>query len=143
MRIVHVSDCYAPRLGGIETQVRALAIRQAQAGHDVHVITATAAQAGPIAGRSGTERLDGVRVHRLVAHLPLDLPVHPRVVPQVRALLSPGGAAGGAGAVHVHGGVVSPFAYPAAQVASALGLPTVVTIHGIWGPLMSPAAGLA
>ncbi len=138
-----MSDCYAPRLGGIETQVRALAIRQAQAGHDVHVITATAAQAGPIAGHSGTERLDGVRVHRLVARLPFDLPVHPRVVPEVRALLSPGGAAGGADAVHVHGGVVSPFAYPAAQVASALGLPTVVTVHGIWGPLMSPAAGLA
>lgn len=143
MRIVHVSDCYAPRLGGIETQVRALATRQAQAGHDVHVITATAAHTGPLTGRSGTELLEGVRVHRLVAHLPFDLPVHPRVVSQVRGLLAPGGAAGGADAVHVHGGVVSPFAYPGAQVASALGLPTVITIHGIWGPLMSPVAGLA
>lgn len=143
MRIVHVSDCYAPRLGGIETQVRELATRQARAGHDVHVVTATVAHAGPLAGRSGTELLDGVRVHRLVAQLPFDLPVHPRVVPRVRALLAPGGMAGGADAVHVHGGVVSPFAYPAAQVGSALGLPTVVTIHGVWGPVMGPFAALA
>ena len=41
MRIVHISDCYAPRLGGIETQVRALAMRQAEQGHEVHVLTAT------------------------------------------------------------------------------------------------------
>lgn len=143
MRIVHVSDCYAPRLGGIETQVRALAARQAEAGHDVHVITATPAQTDPVAGRSGTELLDGVRVHRLATRMPFDLPVHPRVVSAVRALLRPGAMAGGADAVHVHGGVVSPFAYPAAQVGSALGLPTVVTIHGVWGPLMRPVAALA
>ncbi|HET8971204.1 MAG TPA: glycosyltransferase family 4 protein [Candidatus Nanopelagicales bacterium] len=143
MRIVHVSDCYPPRLGGIETQVRALASRQGAAGHDVHVITATPASTGPTAGRSGTERLDGVTVHRVVAGLPFDLPVHPRVVPEVRALLGPGGLAAGADAVHVHGGVVSPFAYPAAQLAAGLGLPTVATIHGVWGPLMGPVAGLA
>jgi glycosyltransferase involved in cell wall biosynthesis len=39
--------------------------------------------------------------------------------------------------------VVSPFAYPAAQVAATLELPTVATIHGVWGPLMGPVAGLA
>lgn len=143
MRIVHVSDCYPPRLGGIETQVRALATRQARAGHDVHVVTATPSAAGPIAGVSGSETLDGVRVHRVVAGLPFDLPVHPRVDAAVRALLAPDGAAATPDAVHVHGGVVSPFAYPAAQVGSALGLPTVVTIHGVWGPLMTPAARLA
>ena len=134
MRIVHISDCYAPRLGGIETQVRSLATRQAAAGHDVHVVTATPAPDGTADGRQ-----HGVQVHRVVARLPFALPVHPRVVPEMRALLPvlrPD-------AVHVHGGVISPFAYPAAQVAASLGLPTLVTIHGVSGPLMGPLAALA
>ena len=88
MRVVHVSDCYAPRLGGIETQVRALAIRQAAAGHDVHVITATAASVGPIAGHSGTEVLDGVQVHRVVSRAALGLPLHPHVAREIRAALT-------------------------------------------------------
>jgi glycosyltransferase involved in cell wall biosynthesis len=75
--------------------------------------------------------------------MPADLPVHPRVSREVRALLEPGGAAAGADAVHVHGGVVSPFAYPAARVARALGLPTVITFHGVWGGVFGPAARLA
>ena len=139
MRIVHISDCYAPRLGGIETQVRALAVRQAAAGHDVHVITATPGEDV----RDGTEILDGVVVHRTTARMPAELPVHPRVNSVVRQLLEPGGEAGDAGAVHVHGGVVSPFAYPAARVARQLGLPTVATIHGVWGGVFSPMVRFA
>ncbi len=139
MRIVHISDCYAPRLGGIETQVRALAVRQVEAGHDVHVITATPGDQV----RRGTELLEGVTVHRATARMPADLPVHPRVASVVRGLLAPGGAAGRADAVHVHGGVVSPFAYPAARVARQLDLPTVVTIHGVWGGVFQPAARVA
>ncbi|MFN8170096.1 MAG: glycosyltransferase family 4 protein [Candidatus Nanopelagicales bacterium] len=139
MRIVHISDCYPPRLGGIETQVRALAVRQAAAGHDVHVITATPGTAV----RKGTEVLDGVTVHRETARMPADLPVHPRVGSVLRELLGPGGAAAGADAVHVHGGVVSPFAYPGARVARQLDLPTVATIHGVWGGVFRPAARVA
>ena len=139
MRIVHISDCYPPRLGGIETQVRALAVRQAAAGHDVHVITATPGTSV----RRGTETLDGVVVHRATASMPAELPVHPRVNRVVRELLAEGGAAAGADAVHVHGGVVSPFAYPAARVARQLGLPTVATIHGVWGGVFSPAVRFA
>jgi glycosyltransferase involved in cell wall biosynthesis len=43
----------------------------------------------------------------------------------------------------VHGGVVSPFAYPAAHTARRLNLPTIVTIHGVWGGLFGPAARVA
>ena len=139
VRIVHISDCYPPRLGGIETQVRALAVRQAAAGHEVHVITATPG----VEVRRGTEILDGVVVHRMTASMPADLPVHPRVNHVVRELLADGGEAAGADAVHVHGGVVSPFAYPGARVARRLGLPTVATIHGVWGGVFSPAARFA
>ena len=49
MRIAHVSDCYLPRLGGIELHVHDLALRQAAAGHDVTVITTTG---GPATGFS-------------------------------------------------------------------------------------------
>lgn len=42
MRIVHVTDCYLPRIGGIELHVRDLAERQRAAGHDVTVVTSTA-----------------------------------------------------------------------------------------------------
>jgi glycosyltransferase involved in cell wall biosynthesis len=161
VRVVHVSDCYAPRLGGIETQVRALATRQAAAGHDVQVITATAAGDGTTASGSvtsnggatvrghstqtgsSTELLDGVQVHRLVSRAALGLPLHPHVAREIRAALSPGGGCANPDIVHVHGGVVSPFAYPAADVAADLGLPTVITIHGVWGPLMVPLAALA
>jgi glycogen synthase len=43
MRILHVTDGYRPRVGGIEIFVQDLARRQAEAGHDVSVLTATAA----------------------------------------------------------------------------------------------------
>ena len=139
MRIVHISDCYPPRFGGIETQVRALAVRQAEQGHDVHVVTATPSDTM----RKGTEAVDGVVVHRATARMPAELPVHPRVVSVLRTILGPHGVAKQADAVHVHGGVVSPFAYPGAKVARDLGLPTVVTIHGVWGGVFSPMARLA
>ncbi len=139
VRIVHISDCYPPRLGGIETQVRALALRQVAAGHDVHVITATPGATV----RRGTEVLDGVVVHRATTQLPADLPVNPRVNREIRELLQPGGRAQGADAVHVHGGVLSVFAYPGARVARVLGLPTVATIHGVWGGIFAPAVRVA
>lgn len=41
MRIAHVTDCYLPRTGGIELQVRDLAAQQRLAGHDVTVFTST------------------------------------------------------------------------------------------------------
>ena len=42
LRIVHVSDCYLPRLGGIERQVHDLAVRQRQRGHEVQIVTCVA-----------------------------------------------------------------------------------------------------
>ncbi len=41
MRIVHVTDCYLPRIGGIELHVRDLAERQRSEGHQVTVVTST------------------------------------------------------------------------------------------------------
>jgi glycosyltransferase involved in cell wall biosynthesis len=123
VRIFHVSDCYAPRTGGIESQVRDLARAQAAAGHDVHVLTATLGTGGE---RGGTvESDDGVTVHRLGARLPFDLPVNPAAPPKVRTLLRELGP----DVVHVHAGVLSPFAYDGARVALAHGSPVAITWH--------------
>jgi glycosyltransferase involved in cell wall biosynthesis len=130
VKIVHLSDCYLPRLGGIEMQVRDLARRQHAAGHEVHVITTT-----PSAPRSRRpaedDGADGVVVHRLAMGLPYELPVNPRATSGVRSILS----GGGYDVAHVHAGVVSPFAFAAAPVAAKAGVPTVVTLHCLWGYL--------
>lgn len=121
MRIVHVSDCYAPRTGGIETQVRDLARAQAAAGHDVHVLTATRGDVG----HGGVEDDDGVVVHRMGTDLPFDLPVNPAAAGRMADLLR----ASPPDVVHVHAGVVSPFAFDGARVALAAGLPLAITWH--------------
>jgi glycogen(starch) synthase len=127
VRIAHISDCYLPRLGGIEAQVHGLARRQLAAGHDVTVLTATA---GPHGERHGVvDLVEGVPVHRLAVPLPFGTPVNPFAPRRVRAIL----LAGRFDVVHVHAGVVSPFAYDGAAVVSDLGRPMVVTWHCLLG----------
>lgn len=124
MRIAHVSDCYLPRLGGIEVQVRATALAQVERGHTVSVITATPGE---------TTSDPGIEVIRLDANLPFETPVHPRGIQRIREALEhlrPD-------VVHIHAGVVSPFAWMG--MAAAKGLPTVVTVHSMWGPLAQKA----
>jgi len=134
VRVVHVSDCFAPRTGGIETQVGDLARHQARTGDEVHVLTATLGEGGERGGVVDVE--DGVHVHRLGARLPFDLPVNPLAGPGLirRALrgVRPD-------AVHVHAGVVSPFAFDGVRVATALGLPTAIT----WHCMLDGVAGVA
>lgn len=129
MRIVHISDCFAPRMGGIETQVENLGLQQAQAGHAVHVLTATAAERGDLPGRSRYRTSatlgDGLRVHRLASAFTAGLPVHPRghsLLKRALRLLEPD-------VVHVHAGVISPFAWDGARAARDLGLPLAITWH--------------
>lgn len=122
VKVALLSDCYLPRLGGIEVQVHDLATQLRRAGHAVEVFTAT----GDGDGRSTRPALeDGVRVHRFDLGLPGGIPVNPFAVPEVRRRLE----AGGFDVAHVHMGVVSPFAMDMARVALGLGLPTAVTWH--------------
>jgi phosphatidylinositol alpha 1,6-mannosyltransferase len=134
VRIAHVSDCFAPRTGGIESQVKALATRQSAAGQDVRVITATPGHEGV---RSGLDVVDGLPVHRVTANLPFELPVHPRTRREVGRVLD----ADPVDVVHVHAGVVSPFAWGAIRAARERRLPVLVTVHSVWGPLARPAFG--
>ena len=118
VRILHVSDCYLPRLGGIEVQVGDLIRMQREAGHEVEVATATPGHALP-------------GVHRIVAKLPFDLPIHPFGVGHMLRLMR----ARRPDVVHVHTGAVSPFAWMGVRAAVRVGLPVVVTVHSMWDPI--------
>lgn len=133
MRVLIVSDCYAPRLGGIETQVRDLARNLRLAGHEPAVVTAT-----PVGGGRGrsVERVDGFPVYRTTVRMPSDLPVHPRAGRELDDLMSrltPD-------VVHAHVGIVSPFAWSGIAAARRAGLPVAVTFHCVLGR-WAPAAG--
>ncbi|MEV0346907.1 glycosyltransferase family 4 protein [Nonomuraea sp. NPDC050680] len=113
-----MSDCYLPRLGGIEVQVADLVRTQREAGHAVDVATATKG-----------ETLPGV--HRIVARMPFDLPVHPFGVGHLTRRLT----SSRPDVVHVHMGAVSPFAWMGVRAAKRAGIPCVVTVHSMWDPV--------
>lgn len=114
MRILHVTDCYLPRLGGIEMHVSDLAARQTAAGHQVSVLTRTPPDtayrddASPIR----VERLDcgplalgaGRDILRYVEREHVDL-------------------------LHAHLSVASPLASTALRGAHAY--PSVATVHSV------------
>ena len=133
MRIALVSDCYPPRLGGIEAQVHDLAGRLVGAGHEVEVVTAT-----PDGGGARTVVEGGVVVHRVTLPLPGGLPVNPAARRVVRPLLREGRF----DVVHAHMGVISPVATDVAFLAQELELPLVLTwhcLHGPWAPALQAA----
>ena len=116
LSIVHISDCYAPRTGGIESQVARLSQAQRDAGAQVSIITATAGSSQP-------------DVTRVSAPIPFGLPIHPRTrhhLVQVLEKSRPDVA-------HIHMGATSPFAWGALRAIRQLDIPTVVTVHSMWG----------
>lgn len=127
MRIVHVSDCYAPRTGGIEAQVQGLARAQVRAGHDVTVLTATK---DPFASGEG-ECGDAPKVQRITSPVVGSLPIHPRT----RANLEPILRRIRPDVVHVHAGGISPFAWGGVRAALRCDVPTLITVHSVWGQI--------
>ncbi|MFC6884248.1 MULTISPECIES: glycosyltransferase family 4 protein [Actinomadura] len=145
MRILHVSDCYLPRLGGIEVQVDELARAQQAAGHQVAVATATPSGAPedepecaplPVVALSAASApspsppspsLAGAAfaVERLVTPMPWELPIGRSLAP-VLAGRKPD-------VVHVHAGAASPFAWRAVHRAVHADVPVVLTVHSLWG----------
>lgn len=114
--VVHVSDCYFPRTGGIETQVANLVTVQREAGWNVKVFTATVG-----------EKQFGVE--RITAAVPFGLPVHPRTRARLAELFSVIRPS----VVHIHLGATSPFAWGAIRAARDMRIPTVITVHSMWG----------
>ncbi|MGZ4497266.1 MAG: glycosyltransferase family 4 protein [Nocardioides sp.] len=122
-RVLHVTDCYLPRLGGIEVHVSDLVSHQRAAGTDARVLTAT-----PYDGA------DPAWVRRVAAVSPVATDtLLTRALDDLRPDV-----------VHVHVSVWSPFASIAARRAARMGIPTLVTIHSMWsylGPLPTMARG--
>ncbi len=110
-------------------------MQQEMRGQQVQIITATP---GHLV-RTGVELIDRIPVHRVTARLPFNLPIHPRTRANVLQTLKDSPV----DLVHVHVGVVSPFAWGAVRAAHQLGLPVVITVHGVWGPLAAPGYRLS
>ncbi|GGB47232.1 glycosyl transferase [Flexivirga endophytica] len=121
MKVALLSDCYPPRLGGIEVQVHGLARALVRGGHAVEVFTITPGQVPD----------DGFPVHRLGLHheLPGGLLVNPRARAALRKTLQHSDF----DVVHAHLGVVSPFAMDGVVVALGAGLPVAATWHSVTG----------
>lgn len=125
MRILHVTECYLPLMGGIENQVSQLAAHQSR-DHQVAVFTTTPARPGTH-GRS-RERHDAVDVFRASAPFPAGAPVNLRARRHLNELVRRWRP----DVVHFHMGGTAPSVQLA--LAAAAGLPRVLTVHSVWTP---------
>jgi len=119
MRVLHVTDCYLPRPGGIEVHVSDLAARQRATGIDARVITTTPADP-EVPDPDWVVRTTDRGLDALLREWSPDV-------------------------VHVHVSIVSPFASRAARRCSSRGIPTLLTVHSMWsglGPLPALAQGV-
>ena len=136
MKVALLSDCYLPRLGGIEVQTHDLAAQPAgprARGRGLHGHPGSARRAAR--RRRGRRRRAGAPDGAAAAVGAAGQPA--------RAAGGPAPAApGGFDVAHVHMGVVSPFATDLAGVALGIGLPTAITwhcLHGAVAPGVPPA----
>lgn len=129
MRIVHVTDCFLPLMGGIETQVSELAARQAQQGHEVLVLTCTA-------GDPDQDREFPYSILRSVWPNPLKAPVDPRAPRRFAEVID----AWRPGVVHLHLGEVTPGVQGLLWKLRFGSVPMVVTVHSVWSRALTQPA---
>jgi glycosyltransferase involved in cell wall biosynthesis len=143
VRIVHVSDCYLPRIGGIEHQIHDLAQHQRDSGQEVEIVTSVVGARPSSAADTNNHTVVADRgevfVHRpdtLRTKQPHD--IRYRATREGRDV-----ALGGAyDVIHLHVSTWSPLAYLTARSAVRAGIPTVVTLHSLWSyasPLFAAA----
>ncbi|MDT4891243.1 MAG: hypothetical protein QOE97_278 [Pseudonocardiales bacterium] len=135
-RIAHVTDCYLPRMGGIERQVAGLAQAQIADGDEVDIFTAVADGTGapsvPATARVHRPEVAGGTVGR----------IHYRRTRQVLDRID----AGQYDLIHAHVSTFSPLAFRQAAAARTHSTPTVVTLHSMLAGVrsaLSVADGLA
>lgn len=112
MRVLHVTDSYLPRLGGIELHVADLAARQHGVGHEVTVLTGEP---------SGSLEPEGPDVVRVPGRLGRTSALAPRTLATVLAEVRPE-------VVHAHLSVASPYAWSVLRRAD---VPRIATLHSL------------
>ena len=123
MYIGHVSDCYLPRLGGIEWQVHDLATRQRAAGHRVEVVTCV----------PGADSQRDVPTHRPAMRSRGEAIRYGRARWGAQVAVSRG-----FDLLHVHASTFSPLAYLTVGSALRANVPTVVTQHSMLSTCATP-----
>nr|NLD41143.1 glycosyltransferase family 4 protein [Actinomycetales bacterium] len=143
MRVLHMTDAFLPRLGGIEVQVAGLALAQAARGDEVAILTTTlpASREGGRSvewlvsdGAGGLTITDApspssspaVRVHRVATRMPLDAPVHPLAPRHLAALVKQFDPE----VVHFHMGIATPSVE--ASLGQAADRVRVLQVHSVW-----------
>ncbi|MGL4285147.1 MAG: glycosyltransferase family 4 protein [Phreatobacter sp.] len=119
LKIALVGDWFLPRLGGIELQMRDLALELTAEGHTVEIIT----------GVPGAELVDGIKVIRLPG--PRLIGAGIAVTPGVFKALHGHIRGGGYDVIHGHFGIITPIAHDALRFAAAGRIPAVATFHSV------------
>jgi len=131
MRILHVTDAYLPKQGGIEVQVGDLARRQTEAGHEVAVLTCAPDDLGrrPRTG-AGVPAAAPSAFGGPVPEIRVGIPwwAVPAANAQMYALLRRERP----DVVHAHLSVLSPLSILAVRAAARERVPVVVTLHSLW-----------
>ncbi len=161
MKIIHVSDAFAPVMGGIESQVTRLAEQLAARGHENIVLTTTLAQprkGWPVAARASASAPDksasspSPNPSSSVPALPDGLvqdqsdpavpftvirsewpnPFGAPVDPRAAGRFADYILAEQPDVVHAHVGELTPVATAVLAKLRGQGIPTVVSVHSVW-----------
>src|SRR3954464_1493841 len=116
MRVLHVTDTYLPRRGGIELHVHDLAQAQRRNGDEADVLTLTRSRSVPSAQSAGSLLRPEDDAHLLA---------------KLRFLLAHRrhGRDAGYDVVHAHCSTFSPLVF---ATLAAADIPTAVTFHSLW-----------
>lgn len=155
MRIVHITDCFSPLLGGIEAQVDRLSQQLAARGHEVTVLATTMKvpargftvpwetlpAVGHVDGKSVEDDLGltdepatddtPYRIVRSEWANPLQLPVDPRAPKRFLQFLE----GEKPDVVHLHMGELTPGVMAMLLALRDSDVPTVVSVHSVWATL--------
>ena len=116
MRILHVTDAYLPRTGGIEMHVHDLARAQVASGDKVDILTMTR-------GGDAPDAPDEVTILRPDGQMGIGDKAHFMLRRRAE------GAAGGYDIVHVHCSTISPMSF---LTLGTPGAARVMTLHSLW-----------
>jgi glycosyltransferase involved in cell wall biosynthesis len=128
MKIVFVCEYYLPHIGGVETVFNHLALKLAENGNNVHIITCQ------LENTPNFEIIDGITIHRVKVPQKGD-----RYWFTFLAIPSVFKVAKDAAVIHT---TTYTGAFPAWLTAKILNKRCVITVHEVWGTLWYKLSGM-